>query len=106
MNGNLTENFNMTNYRHYCKEWDFMEIDQDSPEFDACICEIDSDGRGPEFHAGDRVYVHPIRQTATVIRQILQHDYPESFWGNVELQYDDGIRGTSHSWQIQKVSTK
>lgn len=83
-----------------------MEIDQDSPEFDACICEIDSDGRGPEFHAGDRVYVHPMRQPATVIRQILQYDYPESFWGNVELQYDDGIRGTSHSWQIQKVSTK
>jgi len=81
-----------------------MEIDQDDPEFDACICEIDSDGRGPEFHTGDRVYVHPMRQEATVIRQTLQFDYPESFWGNLVLQYDDGIRGTSHSWQVKKVS--
>jgi len=63
----------------------------------------DSDGRPPKFLAGDRVYVHPMRQNATVIRQILHYDYPESFWGNVELQYDDGIRGTSHSWQVEKI---
>jgi hypothetical protein len=24
--------------RHECPEWDFMEIDKDSPEFDACLC--------------------------------------------------------------------
>ena len=23
---------------HECPEWDFMEIDKDSPEFDACLC--------------------------------------------------------------------
>ena len=23
---------------HYCQEWDFMKIDKDSPEFDACLC--------------------------------------------------------------------
>lgn len=96
----------MPNYRHYCIEWDFMEIDADAPEYESCCCDIDSDGRGPEFRAGDRVYVQPMRQEATVIRQILQYDHPESFWGNVELQYDDGICGTSHSWQIEKVSTK
>ena len=83
-----------------------MEIDADDPEFESCICEIDSDGRGPEFHSGDRVYVQPMRQEATVIRQIHHFDGPESFWGDVELKYDDGIKGTSHGWQVKKVSTK
>jgi hypothetical protein len=93
----------MTNYRHYCKEWDFLEIDADSPEYEACICDIDSDGRGPLYISGERVYVHPLRQEATVIRQLKHYDYPDEFWGNVELQYDDGIKGISHSWQIEKV---
>ena len=57
----------------------------------------------PKFKEGDRVYVHPLRLEATVIKQIKHWDYPDSFWGNVELQYDDGIKGTSHSWQIEKV---
>lgn len=93
----------MPNYFHYCPDWDFMEIDADSPEYEACTCEIDSDGRGPEYHKGDRVYVHPIRMQATVIRQVLQHDYPESFWGNLELRYDDDIIGTSHCWQCERI---
>ncbi len=57
----------------------------------------------PTFLAGERVYVHPLRQEATVIRQLKHYDYPDEFWGNVELQYDDGIKGISHSWQIEKV---
>jgi uncharacterized membrane protein len=81
-----------------------MEIDADAPEYESCCCDIDSDGRGPKFHTGDRVYVHPMKQNATVIRQVLHYDGPESHWGNVELQYDDGIRGTSHGWQVQKVN--
>lgn len=81
-----------------------MEIDADAPEYESCCCDIDSDGRGPKFHPGDRVYVHPMKQNATVIRQVLHYDGPESHWGNVELQYDDGIRGTSHGWQVQKVN--
>jgi len=93
----------MTNYRHYCKEWDFLEIDADSPEYEACICDIESDGRGPLYISGERVYVHPLRQEATVIRQLKHYDYPDEFWGNVELQYDDGIKGISHCWQIEKV---
>ena len=93
----------MTNYRHYCKEWDFLEIAADDPEFEACICDIDSDGRGPAFRVGDRVYVHPLRQEATVIQQRKSYDESESFWGNVELQYDDGIKGISHSWQIERI---
>lgn len=94
----------MPNYRHACPEWDFLEIDADSPEYESCLCEIDSDGRHPQFLQGDRVYVHPQRQMATVIKQILHYDGPESHWGNLQLQYDDGIRGTSHSWQVKKQS--
>jgi hypothetical protein len=93
----------MAKYRHYCKEWDFMEIDYDDPEFDACVCEIDSYGLGPKFHPNDRVYVHPAKQEATVIKQIKHYDGPESFWGNVELQYDDGVKGTAHCWQVEKI---
>ncbi len=93
----------MPNYKHHCVEYDYLEIDADSAEFDNCLCEIDSDGRGPEYHKGDRVYVHPSRMEATIIKQQLMFDYPESFWGNVELQYDDGIKGIAHSWQVEKI---
>ena len=93
----------MSNYKHYCVEWDFLEIDADSPEYEACLCEIDSEGRGPKFHEGDRVFVGPLKMEATVIRQILHYDMNESFWGNVELQYDDGTKGTSMCWQLEKV---
>lgn len=90
-------------YKHYCKEWDFLEIDADSPEYEACICEIDSDGKGPAYKQGDRVYVLPCGVEATVIRQVLHHDGPEAFWGNLELQYDDGKKGMANSWQCSKV---
>jgi len=57
----------------------------------------------PQFLPGDRVYVKPLKMYATIIKQRLHHDGPESFWGNVELLYDDGIKGTSNSWQCSKV---
>lgn len=63
----------------------------------------DSKGHGPEYKPGERIYCHPARQQATVIRQVLHHDGDESFWGNLELQYDDGIKGTAHGWQCSKV---
>ena len=63
----------------------------------------DSQGNGPEFVAGDRVYVGPLKMEATVIRQILHYDMNETFWGNLELQYDDGVKGTSNSWQVKKI---
>ena len=63
----------------------------------------DSAGKYPSWYPGDRVYVTPLRMCATVVKQNLSYDYPESFWGNVEVQYDDGIIGTSHSWQLAKV---
>ena len=25
-------------FKHFCKEWDFMQIDETSPEFEACLC--------------------------------------------------------------------
>ena len=63
----------------------------------------DSGGKFPSWNPGDRVYVAPLKMYATVIKQNLSYDYPESFWGNVEVQYDDGITGTSHSWQLVNV---
>ena len=63
----------------------------------------DSAGKFPSWNPGDRVYVAPLKMYATVIKQNLSWDYPESFWGNVEVQYDDGITGTSHSWQLVNV---
>jgi hypothetical protein len=55
------------------------------------------------FQAGDRVYVGPMKMEATVIRQIRHYDGPESFWGDLELQYDDGVKGRSHCWQVKRV---
>ena len=81
-----------------------MEIDQDDPEYEACICKIDSDGRGPKFRSGDRVLVGPNGMKATVKHQVLSYDGPESFWGNVQLLYDDGIEGVCNSWQVKKIS--
>jgi len=66
--------------------------------------QIDSEGKGPAFLPGDRVYVGPVKMEATVIRQILHYDGPEyCFWGNLELLYDDGIKGESHCWQVKKL---
>lgn len=93
----------MPNYKHYCKEWDFMVIDADSPEYEACLCEIDSNGCGPKFHFRDRVKVLPLGVEAWVVRQQLVFDYPESFWGNVIVKYDDGVQGECNSWQLEKL---
>lgn len=57
----------------------------------------------PAFKAGERVYVLPLKMEATVIRQRKVYDGPDEFWGNVELQYDDGVKGVSNSWQLAKV---
>lgn len=57
----------------------------------------------PKFKAGDRVFVMPLKMEATVIQQRKSYDGDEEFWGNVELQYDDGEKGISHSWQVEKI---
>ena len=28
-------------YKHYCPEWDFLAIDENSPEFECCTCRRD-----------------------------------------------------------------
>lgn len=63
----------------------------------------DSNGKPPEFYPGDRVFVGPVQMPATVIRQVLHYDMNESFWGNLELMYDDGQKGTSHCWQVKRI---
>ena len=65
--------------------------------------ELDSNGKPPTFVSDERVMVLPLNMEATVIRQILHNDCGETFWGNLELQYDDGIKGISNSWQVKKV---
>lgn len=65
---------------------------------------VDSNGHGPRWKAGDRVWVAPLKMEATVVEQLLSYDYPESFWGNVVLLYDDGEHGVSNSWQIVEIN--
>jgi hypothetical protein len=57
----------------------------------------------PPFKTGDRVIVRPLKMEATVIQQRKSYDGDECFWGNVEVQYDDGEKGVSHSWQLEKL---
>lgn len=64
---------------------------------------LDSNGKGPDFKKGERVLVLPLKREATVIEQILHWDYPESFYGNVKLMFDDGVEGLSNCWQLSKV---
>lgn len=66
--------------------------------------EIDSEGNGPDFIIGDEVRLLSNDElTATVIRQTLHYDGPETFWGNVLLKFKDGSTGIAHCWQCAKV---
>ncbi len=91
----------MALYKHLCPDWDFKLIDDECEEFNQCTCKIDSSGQTAKFTSGTRVLVVPNQMEATVIKQHLNYDGPESFWGNVLVEYDDGIRGTCNSWQLQ-----
>ena len=66
--------------------------------------QVDDQGNGPMWQPGERVWVAPLKMEATVIQQQLSYDGDERFWGNVELQYDDGVKGISNNWQIMKVN--
>jgi len=88
-------------YKHLCPDWDFLQIDDECEEFSGCTCKIDSSGQTAKYTAGTKVRVGPNGMVATVIKQWLHYDGPESFWGNVLVEYDDGIRGTCNSWQLQ-----
>ena len=65
--------------------------------------QVDSNGHGPSWRQGERAWVAPFQVEATVIEQRLSYDSGESFWGNVELIYDDGIKGVSNSWQLVRI---
>lgn len=97
-------------FAHYCVEWDFMFIDEDSPEFEACLCQIDHDGKGPMFRPGDIVKVLPYALAkATVVKQMLSYDYPDVFWGNVEVIMNEGpFAGHTiicNNWQLEPLAT-
>lgn len=79
-------------------EW--LDSKCDDPECEYCVNRPDN---APQYKEGDRVYVTPLDMEATVIKQQLTYDYPDCFWGNVELQYDDGVKGVSNSWQLKKI---
>lgn len=51
------------------------------------------------YKNGDRVWVAVLKKEATVIEQILDHD----FYGNVKLKYDDGSEGISHRWLLSRA---
>ena len=65
---------------------------------------VDTNGNGPMWKPGERVWVAPLKMEATVIQQRLSYDGEESFWGNVELLYDDGVKGNSNNWQIMRIN--
>lgn len=67
------------------------------------IEQVDSNGHGPSWKPGTRAWVAPLKCEATVIQQQLSYDSGESFWGNVELVYDDGSKGISNSWQLVRI---
>jgi len=73
---------------------DELEIRLDSEE-------RDSEGKTRRWFIGDRVLVGPNGMIATVIKQRLHYDGSESFFGNVDLMYDDGVKGESNSWQLK-----
>jgi len=93
----------MSYYKHYCPQAG-CDIDDEHELFESCQCEIDSNGDPPKFLQGDRVLVRPNNMQATVVIQRLHYDGSETFWGNVLVEYSDGIRGTSNSWQLKKLT--
>ena len=93
----------MSYYKHYCPGAG-TTIDDEHELFESCQCEIDSNGDPPQFKLGDRVLVEPNNMQATVVIQRLHYDGSETFWGNVLVEYSDGIRGTSNSWQLKKLT--
>lgn len=73
---------------------DDLEIRLDSEE-------RDSEGKTRRWFIGDRVLVGPNGMIATVLKQRMHYDGPTSFFGNVDLLYDDGVKGESNSWQLK-----
>jgi hypothetical protein len=64
----------------------------------------DTDGNGPLWNPGNKVWVGHLRLRATVVQQILSHSEDESYWGDVIVRYENGLTGVEKSWQIMKVN--
>jgi len=64
----------------------------------------DSDGNGPMWQPGDRVWVGPSRRRATVIQQTLIHSEDENYWSDVILRYENGVTGVEKSWQVMRIN--
>ena len=47
--------------KHSCPDWDYMVIDEDSPEFEACLCY-------PEIDCTDEQLIAEVRRRGFVIR--------------------------------------
>ena len=85
-------------YETDTNEW--LESKCDDPECDYCS------GRPykpPPFEAGDTVMVIPYNRKAIVVEQYLSYDYPDVFWGNVKVNYEDGVQGTCNNWQLKVI---
>lgn len=85
-------------YDSTTKEW--LEPKCSDEDCDYCYNRPDNP---PPFERGDRVLVLPNNMEATVINQRICYDGPETFWGNVEVKYDDDVTGVSNSWQLKMI---
>ena len=64
---------------------------------------LDTSGRKPDWHKGQKVWFSSLEQEASVVEQILLYDYASSYWGDVILEYNDGTIGAAHSWQLSRI---
>lgn len=85
-------------YETDTNEW--LESKCDDPECDYCSGRPD---KPPPFEAGDTVMVIPYNRKAIVVEQYLSYDYPDVFWGNVKVNYEDGVQGTCNNWQLKVI---
>ena len=85
-------------YETDTNEW--LESKCDDPECDYCSGRPD---HPPPFEAGDTVMVIPYNRKAIVVEQYLSYDYPDVFWGNVKVNYEDGVQGTCNNWQLKII---
>ncbi len=85
-------------YETDTNEW--LEAKCSDSECDYCSGRPD---HSPPFERGDLVMVIPYNRKATVVEQYLSYDYPDVFWGNVKVEYEDGVQGTCNNWQLKVI---
>ena len=71
----------MPNYRHFCKEWDFLEIDEDDSEFEACMCPFKGDSVKIQFaHTPNLFEIFPLDKWS--------RDHTTRILGGHQIGYD------------------